>query len=367
MFVNNFKMIFRILLAALFSLTIVSALARKEDVTDEISRKRRANRDDCRNAIGCSTVPNKKTRQCQDNRDCRKREVCHDLLKICFIEQTARNKMKLKRTKTKTCKVDADCRHNQTCHAFFATCVNKLRIQTTAVPKTTSVQVCRENSDCPQTQYCHDFFKMCLPNLMNYLESTSSSTHLGCKSASDCKNGEFCHNLTSLCLPMPTDAPASSSPKTLYPCSLHADCKVNEICHFLTRRQERNKEVGKKDPSTAIGVCIDGTDKGTPKKRTRVATLNCSQSSECGSGRCCLSDMGMCSHYRTLGQLCVAQEVPFSCPCLPGLTCVSRKRPMRLRRLEKKLKLATERMKNLGLHLNKSTEYKVGKCANVSD
>lgn len=39
MFVNNFKMIFRISLATLLSLTIVSALARKEDVTDETSRK----------------------------------------------------------------------------------------------------------------------------------------------------------------------------------------------------------------------------------------------------------------------------------------------------------------------------------------
>lgn len=272
------------------------------------SKQRRANSEECRNDVGCSTDPNKRTKQCQDNRDCRKKEVCHDLLKICFIRQTEKSKLKLKKTKTKTCKVDADCRQNQTCHAFFATCVNKLRIQTTVVPKTNaaSVQVCRENSDCPQGQYCHDFFKMCLPNLINYLESTSS-TLLGCKSASECKNGEFCHNLTNSCLPMPTAAQASSTQKTLYPCSLHADCKVNETCHFLTRRQKRNKGARKKDPLTAIGVCIDGTDKETPKKRTQMSTLNCSQSSECGIGRCCLTDTGMCSHYRTLGQLCVAQ------------------------------------------------------------
>lgn len=39
MFVNNFKMIFRISLVTLFMLTILSALAIKEDVAEEISRK----------------------------------------------------------------------------------------------------------------------------------------------------------------------------------------------------------------------------------------------------------------------------------------------------------------------------------------
>lgn len=58
----------------------------------------------------------------------------------------------------------------------------------------------------------------------------------------------------------------------------------------------------------------------------------------------------------------------FSCPCLPGFTCVSRRRPMRLKRLERKLKLPTEAMEKLGLQFDKeTTEFKVGKCQLISD
>lgn len=333
----------------------------------------------CSNALECRTTPvhkpRKTTLQCQEDRDCRKREVCHSFLKICFAKQTQISKMKLK-TNTKTtssCRVNEDCRQNQSCHAFFGTCVDRPHVQPT-VPVTSSanVQMCKDNSECPGRQYCHDFFNMCLPNLTVIFEPTSSLPRPGCRSNTDCSDGEFCHNLTSLCLPMPTSVKTSSSLKSAYSCSSHADCKITEFCHFLIgmRRRDQTRGVQNKELKSALGVCIARALKDVPKDPSPVS-LNCSQSPDCGKGRCCLRDLGLCVGYRLPGQLCVAQEVAFafSCPCLPGLTCISRRRPMRLTKLEKKLKLPRAARKKLSLQFpDKSTaEFKVGKCQLNSD
>jgi len=374
--VNCLKMTSRICLTALFLLTISATLAAKEDDTDANSLKTQESNKECQNALECPTSPHKtrkKALQCQDDRDCRKREKCHDFFKICFATQTQESRMKLtSQTKaTPSCKVDEDCGQNQTCHAFFGTCVDNPRIQTTVATKPrASVEMCQESSDCPGGQYCHDFFNMCLPNLTSYFEPTSSSPRPGCRSSSDCRNGEFCHNLSSLCLPMPTPAKEVSTRKSSYSCSSHADCKMTEFCHFLIgmRRRDQTRGVQSKELKSAVGVCIARALKNVPKDPSPVS-LNCNQSQDCGKGRCCLRDLGLCVGYRLPGQLCVAEEVSFafSCPCLPGFTCISRRRPMRLKRLEKKLKLPKEAMKKLSSQFNKATtEFKVGKCQLIS-
>ena len=269
---------------------------------------------DCQNAPGCPTSPHKtreKTLKCQDDRDCRNREVCHHFLKICFVKQTERSRMKLT-TKTKTastCKVDEDCGQNQTCHVFFGACVDKPRIPITVATKPRAgVQMCQENSDCPGGQYCHDFFNMCLPNLTAYFEPISPSPRPGCRFASDCKNGEFCHNLTRLCLPIPTPAKTGTNRKSSFSCSSHADCKMTEFCHFLIgmRRRDHTRGVQDKELKSAVGVCIVQALKNVPKDPNPVS-LNCSRSSDCGKGRCCLKDLGLCAGYRLPGQLCVAE------------------------------------------------------------
>ena len=216
-------------------------------------------------------------------------------------------------TKTSpSCKVDEDCHQNQTCHVLFGTCVDNPRIQATVATKSrASVQMCKENSDCPGGQYCHDFFNMCLPNLTAYFQPTSSPPRSGCGSTLDCKNGEFCHNLTGLCLPMPTPANTGSARKGSYSCSSHADCKMTEFCHFLIgmRRRDQPKGVQDKDLKSALGVCIARALKNVPKDPSPVS-LNCSQSPDCGKGRCCLKDLGLCVGYRLPGQLCVAEVSP---------------------------------------------------------
>lgn len=365
------KMIFKICLTTSFLLAISSALAMKEVDKDAKVRKRRSRGAECGNAIECPTFQHKSTQKCQDHRDCRKKEVCHDLLKICYVKKRENSRMKLKETnkKTKTptgCKVDGDCRQNQTCHTFFATCVDKSRVQTTMATKTNaaSVRICKENSDCSEGHYCHAFFKMCLPELKSYLETTSSSTLLGCKSASDCGTREFCHNLTSICLPLPTAAKTSATPKSSRACILHAHCKTTEFCHYLMQRHDPKNGAQNKEVQSAIGVCTARTSKQVPKDENQVSQ-NCSQSTDCGAQKCCLSGIGLCADNRMIGELCFEQRVPFSCPCLPGLKCVSRRRPMRLKRLEKKIKLLKEAMKRQGLQLNKTTEFKVGKCLKI--
>lgn len=369
---NCLKMTFRICLTTLFLSTISSALAIQEEYTVANAMKAHDRDTGCQNSIDCPIFPHKATLQCQDHRDCQQHELCHDFFKICFVRQPERSRMKLKKAKTKSpprCKVDGDCLQNQTCHIFFAICVDKPRMETTAVTKTSvaSVRMCEENSDCSEGQYCHDFFNMCLPNLTVRIEPTSSSpAGVGCKSASECKSGEFCHRLTSLCLPMPTTAKMKTTPKSPYSCTSDTECKITEFCHFLTGMRRHQHLVKDKKLQSAQGVCIDKALKEVPQDQTPVSQ-NCSQSTECGMGRCCLKDLGLCAGYRLLGQLCVAETVPFSCPCLSGLTCVSRRRPMRLKKLEKKLKLPKRAMEERIPQFSRATEFRVGKCQNISD
>lgn len=362
----------RICLTALFLLIISSSLAANGDNTGANSLK--GHESGCQNALRCPTLPHRKTLHCQEDRDCYKREVCHDFLKVCFVKQTERSKMKLttKRGTMPACKVDKDCRENQTCHPFFEICVNEPGIQATvATTPRTGIRICKENSDCPGGQYCHDFFNMCLPNVTAYFEPTSASTRSGCKSASDCSNGEFCHNLTRLCLPMPTLAQTGATRTSSYSCSSHADCKITEFCHFLIGMRKRDQTGGVQDRElkSAVGVCIARALKDVPKDPYSVS-LNCSQSPDCGKGRCCLRDLGLCAGYRLPGEICVAENASFAfaCPCIAGYTCDSRRRPMRLKKLERKLKLPKEAIKKLSMHYDKTTaEFKVGRCQNILD
>lgn len=268
---------------------------------------------DCQNILEChpsSNKPRKKT-QCQEDRDCQNREVCHSFFKLCFPGHTdERNKMKLtgqtKKT-TPSCKVDGDCRQNQSCHVFFGTCVDNPRVPATVITKSrTSVPTCKENAECPVGQYCHDFFNMCLPNLTMFFEPTSSTPRTGCTSDADCEHdGDFCHNLTRLCLPMPTTATTIPPRKSSYACNSHADCNMSEFCHFLIGMRRKSVQPHKQLKS-ALGVCIARALKDVPKDPSPVS-LNCSHTAECGKGRCCLGDLGLCVGYRLPGQLCVAE------------------------------------------------------------
>lgn len=366
-------MIFRICLTTLFLSIILSALATEEAHSGAYNLKAQDKGTDCHNAVGCPAWPHRAPLRCQDHRDCRKHESCHDFFKICFLTQTERSRMKLKSTKSKrptSCKSNKDCRQNQTCHPFLATCIKIPSIQTTVAAETSAsnTRVCKVNSDCSEGQYCHVFFNMCLPNLTVHFASTNSPPSVGCNTVSDCKRGEFCHKLTSSCLPVPTAIQIKTTAKSSFSCSSDIDCKITEFCHFLTGDQHRHQTRGVQDKEhrSAVGVCINKALKEVPQDQDPVFA-NCSQSKECGMGKCCLNELGLCAGYRLLGQLCVAEAVPFSCPCLSGLTCVSRRRPMRLRRLEKKLKLPKASTKTLNLQFNKSTEYRVGKCLMEAD
>lgn len=222
--------------------------------------------------------------------------------------------MKLKRTKPKrpiSCEADKDCHQNQTCHPFLSTCIKKPRIQTTVAAKTSvsNARACKVNSDCSEEgQYCHVFFNMCLPNLTLHFASTNSPPIVGCNSVSDCKSREFCHKLTSRCLPVPTAFKIKTTAKSSFSCSSDIDCEITEFCHFLTGEQHHHHTRGAQDKEhePAMGVCLNKALKEVPQDQNPVYA-NCSQSKDCGMGRCCLDDLGLCAGYRLLGQLCVAE------------------------------------------------------------
>lgn len=225
-------------------------------------------------------------------------------------------------TKTSpSCRVDEDCRQNQSCHVFFGTCVDNPHVPATVTTKSRpSVPTCKKSAECPKGQYCHDFFNICLPNLTVFFEPTTSSPRSGCTSDSDCENdGDFCHNLTRLCLPMPTTAITTPPRKTSYSCNSHADCKMTEFCHFLIGMRHQDQSRGAqphKQLKSALGVCIARALKDVPKDPNPVS-LNCSHTADCGKGRCCLRDLGLCVGYRLPGQLCVA-EVGIFLMGIPG-------------------------------------------------
>lgn len=368
-------------LTALVLLTVSSSLVASGDDTDLNVLKDHKESTDCQNTLECRTSssnkPRRKNLRCQDDRDCARREVCHSFFKVCFSQPTQKSKLKVTgQTKTApSCKTDRDCRQNQSCHVFFGTCLDNARVPATATTTSRpSVPTCKTNAECPKGQYCHDFFNICLPNLTMFFEPTSSTPRTGCTSDSDCENdGDFCHNLTRLCLPMPTNPTPTPPRKTSFSCNSHADCKMTEFCHFLIGMRNQDQSRGAqphKHLKSALGVCIARALKDVPKDPSPVS-LNCSHTADCGKGRCCLRDLGLCVGYRLPGQLCVAEDVSFafSCPCLPGFTCVSRRRPMPLKRLERKLKLPQEAIEKLALqfHDKDATEFKVGKCQFISD
>lgn len=365
----------RTCLTALVLFTISSSLVANGDDTDSLKGT------DCQNTVECytssSNKPRRKNLRCQDDNDCVKREVCHTFFKVCFTKPIQKSKLKVAgQTKaTTSCKTDQDCRRNQSCHAFFGKCVDKSHVPTTVTTRPRlSVSTCKTNAECPTGQYCHDFFNICLPNLTVFFEPPSSTPRAGCTSDSDCENdGDFCHNLTRICLPIPTNATPTPPRKTSFSCSSHADCKMTEFCHFLIGMRNRDQSRGvqpHKQLKSALGVCIARALKDVPKDPSPVSS-NCSHTADCGKGRCCLRDLGLCVGYRLPGQLCVAEDVSFaiSCPCLPGFTCVSRRRPVPLKRLGRKLRLPAQAIEKLGLqfHDKETTEFKVGKCQLISD
>lgn len=276
---------------------------------------------DCQNTVECytssSNKPRRKNLRCQDDNDCVKREVCHTFFKVCFTKPIQKSKLKVAgQTKaTTSCKTDQDCRRNQSCHAFFGKCVDKSHVPTTVTTRPRlSVSTCKTNAECPTGQYCHDFFNICLPNLTVFFEPPSSTPRAGCTSDSDCENdGDFCHNLTRICLPIPTNATPTPPRKTSFSCSSHADCKMTEFCHFLIGMRNRDQSRGvqpHKQLKSALGVCIARALKDVPKDPSPVSS-NCSHTADCGKGRCCLRDLGLCVGYRLPGQLCVAEVSSF--------------------------------------------------------
>ena len=276
---------------------------------------------DCQNTLECRTSssnkPRRKNLRCRDDGDCAGREVCHSFFKVCFSKPTQRSKLRVTgQTKTApSCKTDRDCRQNQSCHVFFGTCLDKAYVPVaTTTTSRPSVPTCKTNAECPKGQYCHDFFKFCLPNLTTFFEPTSSTPRTGCTSDSDCENdGDFCHNLTRLCLPMPTNATPTPPRKTSFSCNSHADCKMTEFCHFLIGMRNQDQSRGAqplKHLKSALGVCIARALKDVPKDPSPVS-LNCSQTADCGKGRCCLRDLALCVGYRLPGQLCVAEVSSF--------------------------------------------------------
>lgn len=355
-------------LTALALLTISSTLAALAESDRDV------NSSEARNDITEPGSTKKKTPKCREDRDCQKGQICHTFLNVCFVMPQEKSRMKLKVEKKPTipCKSDKDCGKSQSCHALFG-CVDNPHIPATV---TTAPQIrvpkCKNSTECPDGQYCHDFFNLCLPNLTIFFETTASPPRAGCKSDSDCENqGDFCHNLTRLCLPLPTTAITSPPRKSAYACNSHADCKMTEFCHFLIGMRSRDKSRGfgpNNNLKSALGVCIARALKDVPEDPSPFSS-NCSHAADCGKGRCCLKDLGLCVGYRLPGELCVAEDVSFafSCPCLQGFTCISRRRPMRLRRLERKLKLPKEVVKKLSLQFDKTNEFRVGKCQLISD
>lgn len=84
---------------------------------------------------------------------------------------------------------------------------------------------------------------------------------------------------------------------------------MTEFCHFLIGMRSRDKSRGVEphnDLKSAFGVCIARALKDVPKDPSPLS-LNCSHSADCGKGRCCLKDLGLCVGYRLPGQLCVAE------------------------------------------------------------
>ena len=107
---------------------------------------------------------------------------------------------------------------------------------------------------------------------------------------------------------MPTLAQTGATRTSSYSCSSHADCKITEFCHFLIGMRKRDQTGGVQDRElkSAVGVCIARALKDVPKDPYSVS-LNCSQSPDCGKGRCCLRDLGLCAGYRLPGEICVAE------------------------------------------------------------
>lgn len=228
-------------------------------------------------------------------------------------QEKSRMKLKVEKKPTIPCKSDKDCGKSQSCHAFFG-CVDNPHIPATV---TTAPQIrvpkCKNSTECPDGQYCHDFFNLCLPNLTIFFETTASPPRAGCKSDSDCENqGDFCHNLTRLCLPLPTTAITSPPRKSAYACNSHTDCKMTEFCHFLIGMRSRDKSRGfgpNNNLKSALGVCIARALKDVPEDPSPFSS-NCSHAADCGKGRCCLKDLGLCVGYRLPGELCVAEVSP---------------------------------------------------------
>ena len=77
------------------------------------------------------------------------------------------------------------------------------------------------------------------------------------------------------------------------------------------RNQDQSRGVQPhKQLKSALGVCIARALKDVPKDPSPVS-LNCSHTADCGKGRCCLRDLGLCVGYRLPGQLCVAEVSSF--------------------------------------------------------
>ena len=273
----------------------------------------RDDRWNCKNNPDCPTALNKsksKVSQCQIDEDCEKGESCHEMFRICFVKPTQPRRIRTEKAAMEPrCKTDHECALNQSCHVHFGRCVdNPVGPTTTTAPRVVT-PACQDNSDCEEGQYCHFFFNICLPHIRYTLKPTSPQANAGCMSDSECKNGQFCHNLTRLCLQMPHFTSTRPPTKGSYACKSHADCKLSEFCHFLIgmRRRKRNRDRQKQLAySSALGVCIARALKNVPQD-PRPIVLNCSLKSDCGKGRCCLRDLGLCAGYRLPGETCVAQ------------------------------------------------------------
>ena len=76
------------------------------------------------------------------------------------------------------------------------------------------------------------------------------------------------------------------------------------------RSREKSRGFGPNNNlKSALGVCIARALKDVPEDPSPFSS-NCSHAADCGKGRCCLKDLGLCVGYRLPGELCVAEVSP---------------------------------------------------------
>lgn len=97
--------------------------------------------------------------------------------------------------------------------------------------------------------------------------------------------------------------------KSVYVCNFYVDCKMIEFCYFFIGMWSWDKFRGfglNNNLKFVFGVCIVWVLKDVFEDLS-LFFLNCSYVVDCGKGRCCLKDLGLCVGYCLFGEFCVVE------------------------------------------------------------